>query len=483
MNGEDSTKHIDRRDKETMMPTVSPVIPAMITVHLGPPSSAARNVTLPFWSYIANVASSEIYPNWPESALRANIYAQVSFALNRVYTEYYRSRGYDFDITNSTAFDQYFVEGRDIFENINELAGELFNSYVVRRGSIEPLFTQYCNGTTVTCGGLSQWGTVELAERGLTPYEILQYYYGEDIDIITNVPVENVRASAPAVPLRLGSGGNDVRNLQIRLNRISKNYPAIPKIVLTDGLFSTDTEDAVIEFQRIARLTTDGVVGNATWYAIIFYFNAVKRLNELNSEGLLITEVSQDFPSQLGEGTRGQSVRNLQYYISYLSRYYPGIPSVTVDGIFGNETAAAVIDAQNTFGLTADGIVGPVTWQSIYNAYLGIIRTIPLEYIEGSAVPFGGTPLRLGSEGEAVVLLQRYLGRISETLSEIPSVPTSGYFGELTDNAVRIFQEFYGLPVTGVVNIETWDAIAGVFEDVTAGDELADGQYPGYSIS
>ena len=234
------------------MPTVTPVIPENITVHLGAPGDSAVNVTLPFWNYIANVASSEIYPSWPENALRANIYAQISFALNRIYTEYYRSRGYDFDITNSTAYDQYFVEGRDIFSNINEIVGEIFNSYVVRQGSVEPLFTQYCNGTTVTCPGLSQWGTVELANRGLTPYEILQYYYGDDIDIVTNVPVENVRASAPLVPLRPGSAGNGVRNDQIRLNRISQNYPAIPKIVVTDGLFSTDTNEAVKEFQHIA---------------------------------------------------------------------------------------------------------------------------------------------------------------------------------------------------------------------------------------
>ena len=155
------------------MPTVTPVIPETITVHLGAPNEPARNVTLPFWDYIANVASSEIYPSWPENALRANIYAQISFALNRIYTEYYRSRGYDFDITNSTAYDQYFVEGRDIFSNVNEIVGEIFNSYVVRQGSVEPLFTQYCNGTTVTCPGLSQWGTVTLANEGLTPYEIL----------------------------------------------------------------------------------------------------------------------------------------------------------------------------------------------------------------------------------------------------------------------------------------------------------------------
>ena len=166
-----------------------PVIPETITVHLGEPDEPAQNVTLPFMDYIMNVASSEIYPTWPEEAIRANMYAQISFALNRVYTEYYRSRGYDFDITNSTRYDQYFVNGRDIFENIQRIAGDIFNDYIRRRGAIEPLFAQYCNGTTVTCNGLSQWGSVDLANAGYTPYRILTNYYGDNIDIITNTPV------------------------------------------------------------------------------------------------------------------------------------------------------------------------------------------------------------------------------------------------------------------------------------------------------
>ena len=182
------------------MPPYAPVIPAKITVHLGRPQSNAENVTVSFVDYIKNVASSEIYPTWPENALRANIYAQISFALNRVYTEYYRSRGYAFDITNSTAYDQSFVKNRDIFSNISRIVDEIFNSYIVRDGNIEPLFAQYCNGTTVTCNGLSQWGSVDLANRGYTPYRILQYYYGNDINIITNVPVQNITASAPLTP-------------------------------------------------------------------------------------------------------------------------------------------------------------------------------------------------------------------------------------------------------------------------------------------
>ena len=167
-----------------------PVIPETITVHLGAPDEPAQNVTLPFMDYIMNVASSEIYPTWPEEAIRANIYAQISYALNRVYTEYYRSRGYDFDITNSTRYDQYFVNGREIFENIQRIVGEIFNDYIRRQGTIEPLFAQYCNGTTVTCDGLSQWGSVSLAQAGFTPYRIIDAvsrYTAPDTPVATDV--------------------------------------------------------------------------------------------------------------------------------------------------------------------------------------------------------------------------------------------------------------------------------------------------------
>lgn len=461
-----------------------PVIPETITVHLGRPNASAPNVTVPFLDYVANVASSEIYPTWPENAIRANILAEVSFALNRVYTEYYRSRGYPFDITNSTANDQYFVNGREIFDNIYELAGELFNSYVVRQGSVEPLFTQYCNGTTVTCGGLSQWGTVALARNGATPYEILQNYYGRDINIVRNAPIENVTATAPTVPLRLGSANNEVLLLQIRLNRIGRSYPAIPKIAVTDGIFSYDTEEAVRAFQRIANLEEDGVVGNATWYTVLRYFNAVKRLNELNSEGLTITEVTQEFPRVLSEGSSGNAVENLQYYINYLSDFYNTVPRVAGDGVFGPATREAVIGLQRTFGLTPDGVVGPLTWQRLYNAYLGIVSRIPLLYREGAGVPYPGVPLRLGSEGEAVTLLQRYLARIAETYAAVPSVSVTGYFGTQTQAAVRAFQDTFGLSeANGVAAAVTWDAIRDVFDTLTASDTVRDGQYPGYPVN
>ena len=464
------------------MPIGLPVIPSTITVHLGAPDEAAPNVTLPFMDYIMNVASSEIYPTWPEEAIRANIYAQISYALNRVYTEYYRSRGYDFDITNSTQFDQYFVNGREIFENIQEIVGDIFNDYIRRQGAVEPLFAQYCNGTTVTCGGLSQWGTVDLARRGFTPYRILQNYYGDDIDIVQNAPIGGNEASAPAEPLRLDSAGGDVRLLQIRLNRISDNYPSIPKIPYPNGIFGFQTEEAVKAFQRIFNLTQDGIVGNATWYAIQRIYGAVKRLNSLNSEGLQYNEVDRQFKSSLSLGDRNTGVSLLQYYLDYLSTYYDTIPPVDVDGIYGDATQAAVRAAQSTLGLTVDGIVGEETWNVIVDAYFGIVRRIPVSFTERNILPFGGTILRQGSESESVRVLQEYLDFIASSFPEVPGVTPTGYFGPQTEASVRAFQELVGLPVSGFVDAVTWGAITDLYSDLYIGGRLGEGQYPGSEL-
>lgn len=464
------------------MTTATPFIPDYITVHLGPPDSNADNVTIPFADYIANVASSEIYPTWPESAIRANIYAQISFALNRIYTDYYRSRGYGFDITNSTTIDQSFVNGRDIFENIQQTVGDIFNSYIRRQGSVEPLFAMYCNGTTVTCEGLSQWGTVDLAEQGYTPYEILKYYYGDDIDIVMNVPVGNEFAVTPTLPLNLGMVNDDIRRLQIRINRISNNYPSIPKIVIPDGTYGYDTLEAVKSFQEIFNLNPDGIVGQATWYAVQRIYNAVKRLNELDSEGIKFEEITRQFPQILSYGDSGIGVDDLQYYINYLSGYYDTIPPLTIDGYFGDDTLAAVIDMQNTFGLSPDGIVGEETWNTMYRAYLGIIEAIPVKYVQGQTIPYGGVILRVGAENESVRVLQQYLSFISQLIPEIPNVNPTGYFGMLTQSSVIAAQEFLGIPATGSVDARTWDYITNLYSDLYVGSMLGEGQYPGYPI-
>ena len=463
------------------MPT-TPFIPETVTVHLGRPEQNARNVTLPFLDYVANVASSEIYPTWPENAIRANMYAQISFVLNRIYTEYYRSRGYDFDITNSTSIDQSFVEGRDIFENIKELAGELFNDYIVRQGNVEPLLAAYCDGREVTCEGLSQWGSVELAEQGLTPYEILTYYYGDDINLVQNAPTLGTNESAPVVPLRLGSVNDDVRVLQLRLNRISANYPSIPKILLVDGIFGTDTEAAVKRFQEIFSLTPDGVVGKSTWYRIQNVYIGVKRLNDLTSEGITLQEVTQQYPGVLQLGDTGNPILNLQYFITYLSQFYETIPAVAIDGVFGESTRSAVQAVQRTFGLPADGVVGEATWDALYRAYRGIVTTIPREYVEGNAIPYGGVPLRIGSEGDDVLLLQQYLNAIAEVYPEVPTVSATGYFGPRTQDAVVAFQTLAGITPTGIVSATTWSAIAELFNAITLGAPLQRDQFPGFPL-
>ena len=457
---------------------IRPVIPETVTVHLGPPSSAAPNVTVGFSDYIKNVASSEIYPTWPENALRANIYAQISFVLNRIFTEFYPSRGYDFDITNSTATDQFFVPDRDVFENISQIVDEIFNSYVVREGSVEPLFTQYCNGTTSTCPGLSQWGTVTLANNGLEPLQILQNYYGSDIGIVTDVPVEAITASVPTRALQLGSAGNDVRSVQVRLNRISANYPAIPKINPVNGVFGGDTDAAVRKFQEIFNLAEDGIVGPATWYRIQFIYNGVKRLSELDSEGLTAEELSRQFPETLSEGSRGDGVRIVQYFLSYIALYNTAVPPLSIDGIYGPNTAASVSAFQREYGLPVTGIVDETTYSVLYDAYRGIILSLPDSQFIGTVRPFPGFDLTEGQSNDSVRLLQTYLNVIAETYSEIPSVTVDGVFGPATENAVLAFQRTFDLPETGIVGINTWEAIGDLYDDLVKGSAVSEGQYP-----
>lgn len=353
------------------MPTVTPYIPQRITVHLGPPSSDAANVTVSFADYVKNVASSEIYPTWDESALRANILAITSFALNRVYTEFYRSRGYDFDITNSTAYDQFFVNGRSYFENISRLVDELFNDYLRRPGFVEPLAAKFCNGTTVTCEGLSQWGSQNLAQQGLSSIDILRSYYG-NVEVVNNAPIRGIMSSYPGYPLRRGTSGPSVVAVQVSLNRISQNYPAIPKISSVDGIFGSQTEAAVRKFQEVFDLSPDGVVGPATWYAIVRLYTAVTSLSELRSQGQRFYVNSWAYSNPIRQGDSGVRVEHLQYMLSVLASYIPEIPSVTVDGVFGPATRNAVIAAQRRFGLPETGVVNAETWDEIYDQFSGI---------------------------------------------------------------------------------------------------------------
>lgn len=395
------------------------VIPNPITVHLGQPASSASNVQVSFPDYIKNVASSEIYPTWPESALRANIYAIITFALNRVYTEWYRNRGYDFDITNSTAYDQYFIYGRPIYESISRIVDEIFNEYVRRQGQNAPYFTSFCNGTTTSCQGLSQWGTVSLANQGLTPLQILRSYYPNDIEIAKTNIITGALSSYPGTPLQVGSTGLDVQTIQTYLNRIRKNYPAIPNITDNTGSFQSSTKAAVTKFQQIFNLTPDGIVGKSTWYKISSLYAAVTRLAELDSEGTSLGIGTVPPSTSLRQGARGTDVVTLQYLLNVVSEYYPGIPAPAQDGIFGSGTQQAVTAFQRAMGLGADGIVGPLTWQALYDVYLGIHQNIPMPNPTPDSGSSSGTTEYVVRAGDSLWLIAQRFGTTVDAIKRL----------------------------------------------------------------
>lgn len=466
------------------MPTHTPYIPEYITVHLGPPSSYAENVTLSFPDYIKNVASSEIYPTWNEEAIRANIFAQISFALNRVYLEFYISQGYNFNITNSTAYDQSFNNGRNIFENISQIVDEIFTSYIKREDFIEPLAAKYCNGTTVTCEGLSQWGSQELAKQGYDAFDILQYYYGYDIEIVDDAPIRGITNLYPGQPLRFGDSGESVTQIQITLNRISQDYPAIPKINPVDGIFGKQTEEAVKKFQQIFDLVADGVVGKATWNKMALMYVGIKRLAELDSEGQLLFGESLEYPDAIELGDTGEKVTILQYFLSVISQFYSNIPFVDISGTFGKETENAVIAFQQMSNLPQTGIVNDITWNDMYNAFKGIIDTVFINRDTNNirTVPYGGEVLKIGSSGDSVKTLQQYINLISTVYLEIQPVPVTGVYDKETEDSVVQYQRQFDLPATGIVDKTVWDSIANTYKNVASAVTTRPTQFPGYTL-
>ena len=354
------------------MPVVVPYIPTNITVHLGTPRQSAPNVTVSFIDYIKNVASSEIYPTWEPAAIRANVLAQISFALNRVYTQFYRSQGYDFDITSSTAYDQKFIRDRNIFESVSVIVDDIFDNYIRRVGFIEPLSAKFCNGTTTTCAGLSQWGSQELAQQGYNSIQILRNYYGNNIELVVDAPIQEPQDTYPGTPLRRGDYGPFVLVVQVMLNRISQDYPAIPKIWPTTGVFDENTETAVRRFQQIFKLAVDGIVGKATWYKMVYLYNGINDLSELVSEGQRFSRVNFQYPGVVSQGQRGEAVSALQYMLSAIGEFYNVIPPVQVDGVFGVDTSAAVRAFQQAAGLTVDGVAGEETWVMIFRVFASI---------------------------------------------------------------------------------------------------------------
>ena len=454
------------------------IIPKNITVHLGKPAASARNVTVSFRRYIANVASSEVYPTWPESALRANSHCQISLALNRIYTEWYPSRGYSFNITNSTSYDQYYVHGRTVFDVMVRLTDDIFNTYLRKTGTVNPYYSEYCDGKSVTCPGLKQWGTVTLAKQGKTPLQILKYYYGSDIEIVRTNNIQAIPQSYPGSPLRQGDSGTAVFTLQRQLNRIAKDYPFFGKLTV-DGVFGPRMVSTVKTFQRQFNLTADGVVGRQTWYKISYIYVSVKDLAELTSEGETSSGTLSDGSwggTALRTGSTGSAVEQVQFWLNTLAQYESAIPSLAVDGRYGAATASAVRAFQRRYGLTVDGVVGRETWNAIYNEF----RSIQSD--NGTPNAYPGTALREGASGQNVRLVQFWLKIAHTVYSRLNDLTVDGTFGAATTAAVKRFQTYFGLTSDGVVGRTTWNKLYEVYNDIAnklLSPSLRPGEYPG----
>ena len=454
------------------------IIPKNITVHLGKPAASARNVTVSFRDYIANVASSEVYPTWPEQALRANIHCQISLALNRIYTEWYPSKGYTFNITNSTSYDQYYVHGRTVFDVMVRITDDIFNTYLRKRGTVNPYYSEYCDGKSVTCPGLKQWGTVTLANQGRTALQILKYYYGNDIEIVRTNNIQSIPQSYPGSPIRQGDSGTAVFTLQRQLNRITKDYPFLGKLTV-DGVFGSRMAATVRAFQKQFNLTADGMVGRQTWYKISYIYVSVKDLAELTSEGEVSSGTLSDGTwggTVLRTGSTGSAVEQLQFWLNTLAQYESSIPSLTVDGVYGTGTANAVRAFQRKYGLTVDGVVGRNTWTELYDQF----RSIQSD--NGTPNAYPGTALREGASGQNVRLVQFWLKIARTVYPSLSNVTVDGKFGSATTAAVRRFQTYFGLTSDGVVGRTTWNKLYEVYNDIAnklLSSSLRPGEYPG----
>ena len=433
-----------------------PIVPNNITVHLGEPDEAARDITVSFTDYISNVAASELYPTWPRAALVANIYTIISFAMNRIYNEWYRSKGYNFDITSSPKFDQTYTLNRSTYENINDIVDEIFDNYVVKGTQVQPYFTTYCDGRVKTCDGLSQWGSVELANQGKVPLDILKYYYGSDISIKYDAPVGDVKEGFPGYSIGLGYAGNPTLAIQRDLRRIRQNYPAIPDITSTVGIYDQETVDAVKKFQEIFGLPVTGIVDKGTWYKIKYVYTSVKKLSDLYSEGLSQEEATFLYSDELTYGDTGIEVEYVHYFLDAIAFLDKDIPRLPTNSIYNNNTITMVKAFQEKYGLPVTGVFTYSDWTVLKNAYANILKSFPQEYQDYVNELYPDNFLVRGMSGNDVRRFQKFLLAICKYDKSIPGVRVNGIFDELTEKSVYKLQEDYGFDLNGIVGPLLW---------------------------
>lgn len=435
-----------------------PVVPTEITVHLGAPNQAARDITVSFVDYINNVASSELYPTWPVDSLKANILAIISFTMNRIYNEWYRSKGYNFDITSSPAYDQTYTLDREIYENIGNIVKDVFNDYIVKEGQVQPYFAQYCDGRKTTCSGLSQWGTVSLANQGNGPLNIIRYYYGDDTNIKYNAEVGDA-TSYPGYEVGIGQAGNPVSAIQRDLNRIRKNYPAIPVIETDLGIYNQETENAVKKFQEIFALPITGVVDKATWYKIKYVYTSVKKLSDLYTEGLSEDEATFKYRDILKYGDTGIEVEFIHYYLDSIAFLDNDIPRLRTNSVYNDSTRTMVTAFQKKYGLPVTGKFTYKDFNVLKTAYDNMLKYYDKEYKDFVDDLYPGVFLTRGMTGEDILKLQKLLLKICRYDKSIPGVRVNGEFDELTEKSVKKIQDEYNLGITGIVGPFSWRKI------------------------
>ena len=358
------------------------------------------------------------------------------------------------------------------------LTDDIFSTFIRKTGTVNPYFSEYCDGKTVSCPGLKQWGTVTLAEQGRSALSILRYYYGNDVEVIRTSNIASIPESYPGSPVRRGDRGPSVFTLQRQLNRITKDYPFFGTLT-PDGIFGEQMAETVKRFQRQFSLTADGVVGRQTWYKISYIYVSVKDLAELTSEGETSSGVLSDGTwggTVLRTGSRGGAVEQLQFWLNTISQYVASIPSVSVDGSFGSRTAAAVRAFQRRYGLAVDGVVGEATWNAIYAQFFSI------QSDNGTPNAYPGTALREGASGQNVRLVQFWLKIARTVYTALNNLKVDGAFGAATKRAVQAFQRYFGLSADGVVGRATWNKLHEVYTDIAndlLSEKLRPGEFPG----
>jgi len=439
-------------------------IPNFIRVHLGRmENTSAATVSVPFINYIKNVTSHEIFDEWPEQAIMANVYCIVSLTLNRVYTEFYRKKGFSFDITSETYTDQKYVHNGIIGARISAIVDRIFNQYLAVVGHKEPFLSLYNDGVQVNIAGrLSQWGSFfDARDRGMNAWQIIKKYYSQNLELRTVERFGGVLESFPGYTLTLGTRGDAVRAMQLFLNRILGRYTDII-INPADGVFGEKTRTSVMAFQQVYNLPQTGEIDRRTWYEISRIYAVEKGLWEMYSEGQRMGIGKTPHTKVTRQGDVGPLVTELQFLLDFIAMYHSEIPFVAQTSRFDALTAEGVKAFQRLFGLTADGVVGATTWRLLYDVYWGIMEnatppTPPGPNPPPSEIPaFPGTALRVGSTGASVRLVQEAINKLAEVTPGMWRIAADGVFGNGTRDAVMAFQRIFGLTVDGIVGPNTW---------------------------